>query len=50
MNGAAKRIIEQHVLGNEKDKEAVMEKIDKAEEELTKSEQGAVSYGEQGET
>jgi transposase len=46
MNGAAKRIIEQHVLGDEKDKEAVMEKIDKAEEELTKSGQGAVSIAD----
>jgi transposase len=43
MKGAAKEIIVQHVLGDEKDKEAVIEKLDKAEEELTKSGQGVVS-------
>jgi transposase len=43
MKGAAKNIIEQHALGDENDKEKVMEKLDKAEEELTKSGQGAVS-------
>jgi len=43
MKGAAKKIIEQHVLGNEKEKEVIMEKLDKAEEELTKSGQGVVS-------
>jgi len=43
MKGAAKKIIVQHVLGDEKDKEAIMKKLDKAEEELTKSGQGVVS-------
>ena len=43
MKGAAKKIIVQHVLGDEKDKAAIMKKLDKAEEELTKSGQGAVS-------
>nr|AAU83989.1 conserved hypothetical protein [uncultured archaeon GZfos35B7] len=43
MKSAAKKIIVQHVLGNEKEKEVIMEKLDKAEEELTKSGQGVVS-------
>nr|QNO58230.1 hypothetical protein DKLEMCON_00012 [Methanosarcinales archaeon ANME-1 ERB7] len=43
MKGAAKKTIVQHVLGDEKDKATIMKKLDKAEEELTKSGQGAVS-------
>jgi transposase len=43
MKNAAKNIIEQHALGDENDKEKVMKKLDKAEEELTKSGQVAVS-------
>ena len=43
MKGAAKKIIVQHVLGDEKDKATIMKKLDKAEEELTKSGQGVVS-------
>ena len=43
LKSAAKNIIEQYALGDERDKEEVMEKLDKAEEELKKSEQGAVS-------
>jgi transposase len=43
MKNAEKNIIKQHALGDENDKEEVMKKLDKAEEELTKSGQGAVS-------
>ena len=43
LKSAAKKIIEQHALGDEIDKDVVMKKLDKAEEELTKSGQGAVS-------
>ena len=43
MKNASKKIIEQYVLGDEDDKAKIMEKLDKAEEELTKSGQGAVS-------
>ena len=43
LKSAAKKIIEQHALGDEIDKGVVMKKLDKAEEELTKSGQGAVS-------
>jgi len=40
---AAKQLIEQHELGDESQKEKILEKLDKAEEELKKSEQSAVS-------
>jgi hypothetical protein len=40
---ASRTIIEQHVLGDDSDKERVIEKLDKAKEELNKSDQGAVS-------
>lgn len=40
---AAKNIIEQHALGDEKQKEKIEEKVKKAEEEIKESEQGAVS-------
>ncbi|NQE45025.1 hypothetical protein C5S31_03245, partial [ANME-1 cluster archaeon GoMg2] len=40
---AAKKVIEQHALGDANDKEKVMEKLDKAEEELNTSGQSAVS-------
>jgi len=43
MKNASKKIIEQYVLGDEDDKEKIMKKLDKAEGELTKSGQGAVS-------
>lgn len=43
LKSAAKKVIEHHALGDENDKEKVMVKLDKAEEELTKSGQGAVS-------
>ncbi|KAF5412276.1 MAG: hypothetical protein C5S38_08540 [Candidatus Methanophagaceae archaeon] len=43
MKNAAKTIIEQHVLGDDRDKERVIEKLDKAKEELNKSDQDAVS-------
>jgi len=40
---AAKKIIEQHALGDEMQKEQIIEKLDKAEEELNTSGQSAVS-------
>ncbi|MDI6886549.1 MAG: IS1182 family transposase [archaeon] len=43
LKSAAKKIIEQYARGDERDKEKVMKKLDKAEEELNKSGQGAVS-------
>ena len=43
MKSAAKRIIEQHALGDALRKEQIEEKLKKAEEELKKSGQKAVS-------
>jgi transposase len=43
LKNAAKTIIEQYALGDANDKEMVIEKLDKAEEELNTSGQGAVS-------
>ncbi|GAH29479.1 unnamed protein product [marine sediment metagenome] len=43
LKNAAKKIIEQHALGDENQKERIIEKLDKAEEELNKSGQSAVS-------
>nr|QNO50839.1 hypothetical protein CMPLHDHG_00004 [Methanosarcinales archaeon ANME-1 ERB6] len=43
LKSAAKNIIEQHALGDELQKEQIIEKLDKAEEELNKSGQSAVS-------
>lgn len=43
LKSAAKKIIEQHTLGDENQKEQIIEKLDKAEEELNKSGQSAVS-------
>ena len=43
LNSAAMNIIEQYALGDERGKEEVMEKLDKAEEELNRSGQSAVS-------
>ena len=43
MKTAARNIIGQHALGDENDKEKVMEKLDKAEEEINKSGQSAIS-------
>ena len=43
MKTAAKNIVGQHALGDENDKEKVMEKLDKAEEEINKSGQSAIS-------
>jgi len=43
MKNAAKTIIKQHVLGDDRDKERVIEKLDKAKEERNKGDQGAVS-------
>ena len=43
LNSAAMNIIEQYALGDEQGKEEVMEKLDKAEEELNRSGQSAVS-------
>jgi transposase len=40
---AAKQLIEQHALGDESQKGKIREKLDKAAEEITKSEQSAVS-------
>jgi transposase len=40
---AAWQLIEQHALGDDSQKEKILEKLEKAEEELTKSEQSAVS-------
>ena len=37
MKNAAKTIIEQHALGDDNDKEVIIDKLDKAEEELNKS-------------
>ncbi|MCW3138056.1 MAG: transposase, partial [Methanophagales archaeon] len=43
LNSAAMNIIEQYALGDERGKEEVMEKLDKAEKELNRSGQSAVS-------
>ena len=43
MKSAAKKIIEQHALGDEKQKKKVEEKVKKAEGEIEKSDQKAVS-------
>ena len=43
LRSAAKNIIEQHALGDELQKEQIIEKLDNAEEELNKSGQSAVS-------
>jgi len=43
---AAKQLIEQYELGDERQKEKILEKLDKAEEEITKSEQRAVSLSD----
>ena len=43
LKNAAKKIIEQHALGDERDKEKVKKKLDKAEEELNNGGQKAVS-------
>jgi TRAP-type C4-dicarboxylate transport system substrate-binding protein len=43
LKNAAKKIIEQHALGDERDKEKVKKKLDKAEEELKESGQDVVS-------
>jgi transposase len=43
---AAKRIITEHALGDEQQKEKMVEKLDKAEEELKKSGQKAVSLSD----
>ena len=43
LNSAAMNIIEQYALGDERGKEEVMEKLDRAEEELNRSGQSAVS-------
>jgi len=43
LKSAAKKIIERYARGDERDKEELMEELDKAEEELIKSGQGAVS-------
>lgn len=43
LKSAAKKIIEQHALGDELQKEQITEKLDKAEEELNTSGQSAVS-------
>jgi len=43
LKSAAKKIIEQHALGDENQKKQIIEKLDKAEEELNKSGQSAVS-------
>jgi transposase len=43
LKSAAKKIIEQHALDDENQKERIIEKLDKAEEELNKSGQSAVS-------
>jgi len=43
LKNAAKKIIEQHALGDELQKEQIIEKLDKAEEELNKSGQSSVS-------
>jgi transposase len=43
LKSAAKKIIEQHALGDELQKEQIIEKLDKAEEELNKSGQSSVS-------
>jgi len=43
LRSAAKKIIEQHALGDEMQKEQIIEKLDKAEEELNTSDQSAVS-------
>jgi len=40
---AAEQLIEQYALGDESQRETILEKLDKAEEEITKSEQSAVS-------
>jgi len=43
---AAKQLIEQHELGDESEKEKIFEKLEKAAEEITKSEQSAVSLSD----
>jgi transposase len=43
LKSAAKNIIEQHALGDEKQKEKIEEKVNKAEEEIKESGQSAVS-------
>jgi hypothetical protein len=43
LKNAAKKIIEQHALGDERDKEKVKKKLYKAEEELKESGQDVVS-------
>jgi transposase len=43
LKNVAKKIIEQHALGDENQKGRIIEKLDKAEEELNKSGQSAVS-------
>jgi len=43
LKNAAKKSIEQHALGDELQKEQIIEKLDKAEEELNKSGQSSVS-------
>lgn len=46
LKSAAKKIIGQHALGDEKQKEKVEEKVKKAEEEIEKSDQKAVSMSD----
>ena len=46
LKSAAKNVIEQHALGDEKQKEKIEEKVNKAEEELKESGQSAVSLAD----